>query len=513
MAGNNGTVTTSPRDILAVLFRRRRMILVVFATVTALVVVVTCLRAPVYQAEAHMLIRLGRENLAMDPSVSGPTVNPYVNRDNEVHSELAILQSRDLAEGLVDSLGPETILGRRPSSEEPGAVGAAVRNAKSAVAGTLAALNILPPVTTRNKAVRRVMRSFSAEVGKRDNIISATYEAHDPEIARQALDYIVTGYLKRHIEVYATQATPDFFEAQVGALGAELTDRQRALEAFRTQHRIADLAQEKSTLIERISSARSEADLAAAAASAHEARAAALRNTLAGRPTTREIVRTTGKTNVAADSLKERLSDLRLQETDLSARYPDSHRPLVQVREQIAQLEASLAAENATLTEVTTGLDERREALQFELDSEVTRAQAEKARHEVLLAQLARHEDMLATLVAREVELDGLAREAQLAEKAYRDYHDSLQRARISTAMDMDRVSNISVVQAATVFPAPVRPNKPVDIVLGMIAALFLAVTLAFVRDHFDSSVRSREQLEKSLGIPVLAVLREKSYT
>lgn len=100
---------------------------------------------------------------------------------------------------------------------------------------------------------------------------------------------------------------------------------------------------------------------------------------LNGRSKTLELSRTTGVTNYAADALKEKLLDLRLRETDLAARYPESHRPLIDVRTQIKEAETTLENENETHTEVTTGVDETYQQVQLALVNERAQSEALKA--------------------------------------------------------------------------------------------------------------------------------------
>ena len=51
------------RDFLTVLFKRKRSILTTFITIVATVTVVTFLLPPTYEAEARLLVRVGRENV------------------------------------------------------------------------------------------------------------------------------------------------------------------------------------------------------------------------------------------------------------------------------------------------------------------------------------------------------------------------------------------------------------------------------------------------------------------
>ena len=99
-----------------------------------------------------------------------------------------------------------------------------------------------------------------------------------------------------------------------------------------------------------------------------------------------------------------------------------------------------------------------------------------------------------------------------LAEKDYEQYRDSLQRARISSALDVDKVSNVSVVQPATLPMDPVKPNKIVNLFLGVFLALFASLTFAFVFDYFDDSVNTPQQVERWVGVPVLVTVSEKEF-
>jgi uncharacterized protein involved in exopolysaccharide biosynthesis len=517
MLTGTGAVSKSMRDLASVLFRRKFQIAVTFVAVSVLAAAATWVRADVYNAEAKLLIRLGRENLSVDPSVSGPTVNPNGNRENEINSELAILRSRPLAEQLVDALGPSALLNTGtlgsggPASEVP-FVKRTLRTAKSGVGKLLKSADMLPTLSSRDKAVNRVMSSFSARVEKRSNIISANFEADNPELAQTALENLVQFYLDRHIQVFSAQAPQSFFETQAEAFHGELARREQALESFRSQYGITNMDRQKEVMLERINAIRTQLGDTGAQLSQTRARIASLEKSLVARPSRHELSRTTGRTNYAADSLKERLAELRLEETDMAGRYPAQHRPLVQLRQQIAQIEGALSQEQETLTEVTTGVDANHEQLQLALENEQAQSKAQEASLAVLGDELKSQEDALAALSGRELELNRLLRDVELAEKDYRQYRENVQRAKISSAMDLDKVSNVSVVQPAVSLPNPVRPKRLRDTLLGMAAGAFLGVFLAFAREYLDDSISAKEHVEKRLGIPVLAVIKEKAF-
>ncbi len=505
----------SLRDIIFVLFRHKWKIFFVFVFLFSAVTAATYLMTKVYRSEAKLLIRLGRENLSVDPSISGPTVNLNQSRESEVNSEMAILTSRYLAEQLVNQMGDDTILGidrengvQQKQSPDTGPAA----KIKGALKSFLTTAEIVPDLEPHERAIKEVLSNLSVEVEKYTNIINLTYDAPEPDTARAIMQNLMDLYLERHIEVYAAQASPDFFESQTQKVRKTLEEREEVLAEFRRQHGIVSMDRQQEILLQQISDLENQLEEAVSAIGGGTARVAALEKTLAGRDVIHELSRTTGRTNYAADDLKERLMTLRLQESDLAARYPDGYRPLLEVRDQIKQVETALAQEDPTLTEITTGLDTNYQQLALSLETERAQLEADRARYEKLQNALQTQQNALNQLAAREVELERLTRDMQLAEQEYSEYRNNLQRANISAALDVDQVSNVSIVQPATLPLEPVKPNKPLNLALGMFLGLFGGVTIAFLLQYLDDSLQTEEDVERRLGIPVLTVISDKEF-
>src|SRR5665647_1284584 len=105
------------RDFYYVLFRQKRKIILFFCVVMVTVTLGTFLSPKTYQSEAMLLVRLGRENVSLDPTAqTGQMINLNQNRENEIKSEMEILNSQALAEMVVDAIGYEAFLSRNPNS-------------------------------------------------------------------------------------------------------------------------------------------------------------------------------------------------------------------------------------------------------------------------------------------------------------------------------------------------------------------------------------------------------------
>ena len=67
--------------------------------------------------------------------------------------------------------------------------------------------------------------------------------------------------------------------------------------------------------------------------------------------------------------------------------------------------------------------------------------------------------------------------------------------------------NNARVVEEAAVPGAPIRPRKQLALLMSLLAGLGLGLAAAVAVEYFDTSVRSPEDIERVLGLPVIAVV------
>ncbi len=135
---------------------------------------------------------------------------------------------------------------------------------------------------------------------------------------------------------------------------------------------------------------------------------------------------------------------------------------------------------------------------------------------EVRVASIKEHLDSLKTNVATAKQVD-IAK----AEKS-RPYFEAKQRLeevmRFRSILNMKlasekidvaiaRTKMVEIVDRATPAMRPVRPNKPLNIVLGVVIGLIVGVGLAFFIEYLDTSVKTIDDVERALQSPVLGVI------
>src|ERR1051325_7402044 len=74
-------------------------------------------------------------------------------------------------------------------------------------------------------------------------------------------------------------------------------------------------------------------------------------------------------------------------------------------------------------------------------------------------------------------------------------------------SLALPKSSLVEIVDRATPGSRPVRPNKPLNIALGVIIGLIVGIGLAFFIEYLDTSVKTIDDVERTLQAPVLGVI------
>jgi succinoglycan biosynthesis transport protein ExoP len=75
------------------------------------------------------------------------------------------------------------------------------------------------------------------------------------------------------------------------------------------------------------------------------------------------------------------------------------------------------------------------------------------------------------------------------------------------TDLKLPKTSMVEIVDPAKVSLRPFKPNRVLNITLGVIIGLVVGVGLAFFIEYLDTSVKTIDDVERSLGAPVLGVI------
>jgi uncharacterized protein involved in exopolysaccharide biosynthesis/Mrp family chromosome partitioning ATPase len=440
----------SPRDIARVLFRQWKKMAVVFGGIVVLTLLWIALCPRSYTSESKLFFSIGRESVALDPTVTtGPTNLLQKTMADEVNSALNILNSRAVLERASERVGPARILDRAE------AAGAAPRDAAASdgflrrgwewasggARDVLESLRLSDPVSDHDLAVRQLEKGVKVSAPKDSLVVTISYSASSPELAHDVVDAITKVFLEEHLRLNHSEGALDFFAVQTDQLHRQLLAAQTELRDRKNTFQLTSNANRQSAL------------------------------------------------EKSKDALRQKLYDLELQESDLQSRYTDAYPPLKEIRRQRGEAERLLVE-----------LPAEHSAPLLALSPAPAPPPSANRPLNNLSAELQSVND-------QEYQLSQLELSVQLLEGKYRMHVEKLEQARVNDALERQRISNIKVAEAATLVGRPDTPQKRLLFLLGLLLATGGAVGLAFVAECVDQTLRTTDQIEAKLGLPVLLSL------
>ncbi|NWK57450.1 polysaccharide biosynthesis tyrosine autokinase [Verrucomicrobiaceae bacterium N1E253] len=171
----------------------------------------------------------------------------------------------------------------------------------------------------------------------------------------------------------------------------------------------------------------------------------------------------------------------------LAQGFGENHPDIVMRKTGITELEASLERRAHNV----------RDSLKHKLD--LLEGRVEKMQ-EVVNAQKEE-----GTVTARDIQEFNIARKEYQTALAIKDNMD-IQYDREKTKLEMP-MTNIVVHQYPQIQDNAVSPNVPLNLALGAVVGLIFGVGIAFALEYLDTSVKSLEDVERFLKVPVLAVI------
>ena len=466
MAENNKA--TSLRDFLYVIFKHKTKILTVFLATVITVAVGSFIMKPTFEASSKILIKFGRENIYIPATASGSSPIVSLNREEEINSEIEILKSQNLFEKTIRAIGVENIY--------PNLLKKTEGHKKEAL-------------TPFDKAVLKVQKKLDIEGIRKSDVIDVKFQHHDPHVAANLVNTLVNFYLDHHLNVHKNPGGYGFFKEQVTVIENRLKGSEQDLEEFKGQYRISSLDHQKTLMLGQASEL--EATFKKTQRQIYETQSmiTEIERQLAGNPYEITIGMEMDRNPEVIASLRQKLIELQSIEQQLLTKYREQSRTVQNKRREIGKVKKALAKEELQI---------------YEADLKALRVREASQR-----AHLAEYQKELNKLNDLEMELRRLERQRDTDENNYQLYLTKLEESRISNTMDMEKIANVSVIEAALVPLTPVKPKKLLNIILAIFLGTVGSLGLAFFSEFMDHSLKTGADFEEKLGMPLLASIPE----
>jgi uncharacterized protein involved in exopolysaccharide biosynthesis len=468
------------RDVVSVLFRQRRIMLVAAATV-AILVLLSGVWAPKYEAQMKILVERQRSDRIVTPSADAP---PQYSSDSvteeELNSEAELLNSSDLLRKVALTTG----LGGHPG------------------AGTDTASNrVLANV------LQRLSRDLKVEPVHRANVILVSYRSGNPKQAEEVLKALAAAYTEKHLEVHRPSGELKFFEAQADQYQHRVHEAQDKLTDFTRTTGTVSAQEERDSALQQAETFEATARQAQTALVETEQRVNTLREELQSMsPRITTQVRTADNPQLL-QQLKSTLLNLQIKRTELLTKFEPTYRLVIEVDRQIAETQSAIAAEDRKpIRDETSDQNPDYEWVRAELLKAVTSLHDLKARAAATTSMAGKYRQDAERLSQQMLQQQGLLQNAQTQQQNYLLYQRKREEARVSNALDLGGILNVAVVEQPTVPAIPLRSSAGIAFI-ALLLMMMVSVSTAFLADAMAPTFRTPDEVVRQLGLPVLAAL------
>jgi len=436
------------RDLVAVVFRQKWVILTIFA-VTTISVFLFNLRSPtVYESSAKVQVRRGQIE-------STQSLQPrYLGWEEEMGSELETVKSYPVSRRAQEILDQEHAEGR---------------------------------LNTRMQLNRG---GISAKVIGESNVLEIAYASQDAAICRPATNAVAEAYAEFRKEVQDIPGTDEFFTAELTRVTRELAELEQAKEAF--LERVDGATSRDAAPILRTSLASAENNRLTINDELvkHRQQLATARRLEDGGTLDAAFVQDLEMENWrTVDNLRENVIRLRLSRDEKGSRLTPDHPEMRAINDALASAENMLGEEIASTITV----------LQEKIDTEAAQVAN-------LDAYIAATNATLASVPSNELQLDRFDHLIELKRTEMKDLAQTQVTSRINSAT---RPTVSVTVLAPAGSPFAKKTKDYVRMALAPMMSLVVGFLIAFFLDSVDHTLRSAHDLEEQLGVPVLAALPE----
>ncbi|MGA7828351.1 MAG: GumC family protein [Geobacteraceae bacterium] len=468
------------RSLLTVLFKHRAKILTIFSIVVIMVTITTFLAAPVYEAKSSLLVKYGREYMNQtEVGSSSPIMS--LKQEGIINSEIQILKSPDLAKKVIEAVTLKQIYPdlAKSSSKHP-----------------------------LDAAIDRFEKNLSVDDVKDSSVINVSFDHNNPQIAAKVVNSLVEKYEVKHLQVFSTPQSP-FLESQVSDFRKKLQESETKMQDFKQKNRVYSLDEQRSLLLKQRTDLSSELMSARNSIDELQKRLGSLTANTKALTSTNALYTGTERDKIIVDA-QSRLLALEVGKQELLRKYTPNNRLVVENAKQIQIVKNFLRDQEADISKkVMTGnvvyQDTKRDQVITEAD-----LSAKRAKYATLKVQLAQLDGEIQALDLQEKEMENLKRDLSTNEKNYQVYDAKMEEARISDDMNRLKMANISVIQSAQVPANPIKPNKRLNILLGIIIGALSGVGYALFSERNSQGLVSPEIAEKRLNLQVLATIPYK---
>lgn len=465
-------------NYIAILLRRRWMMMSTFVLILAGTAAVTFTTTPIYESTTKIMLD---EERGIKKEIF--EIASFVKQETMIKNQVEILKSRSLA---------EKVLAELLNSEYKPYI--------------LVWINSQKVPENKEELLEELARRTKISPVRETDIIEIKAQASRPELASFIANTTADKYYQLSLNASRGEISEvrQFLEAQLANVQTELKISEEALKSYQKQEEVAALSEETRELVKQLATFEGMHKEAQTDYQVYQRRLESMKSQLS--ESKRHLVENVSSISTPVIvSLRQKLTELETFRAGYLAQgFSANHPKMAEVSQRLADIKQKLV-EEASRVLSTEYLTEDPLAYSQELVSKMLQLEIElesmQARQQILGRIVSEYNSKLNSLPDKSLMLARLERGAKVNENIYLMLKEKYQEAKIQEA---GQIGMVRLVDPAYPSPSPIKPKKKLNLLGGAFLGILVGWGLALLQEKMDTSVKTMEELEQ-LGHTVLA--------
>ncbi|MBF0161876.1 MAG: AAA family ATPase [Magnetococcales bacterium] len=322
---------------------------------------------------------------------------------------------------------------------------------------------------------------------RNSQLVNISFISESPELAAKVATTVAQVYIDQMLEarLKMTQNAANWLMKRLEGLRHGLEESERKLQEFRSSSDMLGSTEEESMETQLLSSLNNKLMQAHSQRTETQVRYERLQALMEEYKDHLEDLPL--KDNPMVDNLLKEASKVSMQLSELSSRYGEKHPQILRAKTELADLKKKVSQEV------------NRAVAAAKHDYSIAATQESKAEQ-----QLEEQKNRLQTYQKKVFILGNMEREVQANRQLYELFQKRFKETGVSEGMEAE---NARIVDPAKPPASSFTPNKRRSLSMAIVVGLLLGILLAILLENMDRTIQNPEDLELSIGLPILATL------
>ncbi len=478
------------RDYLRVIDKRRYTVYTFFIVVFTVVLIATFSATPVYKASTKVLI----EKRESAPLMTNYGYIPY---DPDFYeTQYQIIKSVPVAKRVVQMLDLEKtygfgLRGTNSGFSLVGTVSGWFGDLSSMFSGKGGKKSTGAEAENSDAREDMLARMISGGIVvdpvKNSKIVTISYMSSNPELAKSVANTVAQAYIDELLDLNmsSTQHMLKWMTSKAEEEKKKLDDSERTLQQYIKSQDLVTNQNKMAIVPEQISQLSTQLVTAETKREEMETLYNQVKE-VSGSPGKAETVSAVAN-DPTIEALRRQIMQAEQKIMDLSQKYGKKHPLMIRAKEDLNVLRAKKEQE---INRVTASIK-----------NEYALAKSNEAN---LRRMLSEAKGQAINVNEKFIEYDMINRDVETNRQLYVAL---IKRIKEQNITEQIQTTNVMIVEKADTPVSPVKPRKALNVLLGLIVGLFGGIGTAFFLEYLDQTVKSPEDVETKLGVPVFGLI------